>query len=236
MICPKCRRQIEDGVYFCGACGTPLFRGADNYIVYNYSQSLAKRNGAYISFKKVLDISMLIMVPAIISACITPIFEKSIGFGLTLGIPLLSALVGIAAIIWLTLSMATYLNAPQQTIVFDKGRNKYYIVRFNGETISGWNTKTRAAAAIHNLVVRAEESAKAQVDPLSIQAVADYQNNLNQPSATDRFLWGSDLLVIEFNQVTNVKQTQKYTIYEYTDKKDKRKKIRIPNVYSGFKI
>lgn len=228
--CPECGNPIGEKAAYCGACGSPLTELSDRYAVYNYSAKVAKTNGAYVTFGKVYGKALLFMMPALIAAIICPIvFGDKLEY--SLGIPLALAAMALACIILYTVSQAPFVNAAQQTLVFDRERRMYYLVRFHQNQVNGWDTATRAAAALHNADARKHDKEYAQKDALCIQLVEEYQKEGNQPSAVMQFFFGSDMSVIELKDLKVTKRTQKAATCTYTDIKNKSKKLLVPNVY-----
>ena len=234
MICPKCNSETKEGASYCGNCGTALFQEDERYTVYNYHRKFARENGASTSFGSIYGKAMLIMVPAILAAVICPFLGEEMW--VWLGIPLSVTLLSLGGVIGMTVSKAPYFNAAQQAIVLDRENQKYYLVRFHGNQISGWDTASRAAAALYNAGVREEETRKAQMDAFCIQVVSEYQEGQHQPSAARKFFVGSELTIIELNDLEVTKKTKKATICAYTNKKGRRKNILIPNAYPDFQI
>lgn len=233
--CPKCGNPVGEEAAYCGACGASLVENNSNYTVYNYSAKVAKQNKAYVTFGKIYGKALLFMVPVLVVAIICPIIFGD-DMTLSLGLPIGLSLLGLAGIIVFTVKQAPFMNAAQQTLVYDQSRKIYYWVRFHSGQINGWNTASRAAAVLYNAQVRNSDAAYAQRDALCVQLVEEYQQNLHQPSAMEKHFWGTDFSVIELKNLKVIKKTQKSTTCAYTDTKSRSKKVMIPNVYPNLHL
>lgn len=235
MICPKCKSDNHDSARYCGICGAPLEEENRHYTVHNFDKMHAVNNGAYKSFGKIIGIALLMILPAIIAACVGGFVFKD-DMAMSLGLAMVFCFAGLTAIIIWTISQEPYLNVAQMAVVQDNRTNAHYVIKFHGEQLVGWDTASIAIAAAHNAHVREAEAKKAQQDALCTKLVSEYQNGQHQPSALKSFFVSADFSIIELKEPMIKKKTNKETVYTYTDRAGKRKILLIPNAFPKLHI
>lgn len=228
-ICPNCAAEVKESSKYCGVCGTPLFEVNSRYVVYNYHQHYAKKHHATVSFGKLYGMSLLALIPAFAAAIICPLIMPD-GIEVMV-IPIILTLAGIAAMIFIIQRQKPFFVAARQAIVYDNETQKYYLLRFNGETYSGWNTSTRAGAAIMTISYWEKEAKKAQHDNYCTELVQSYQEGtLKKPSIFSQ----APVSVYELTSAVPVQRTAKSAVYRYRSQDGKEKTVEIANAYPLF--
>lgn len=224
MYCTKCGASYSDAQEnnFCTKCGEKLPRPNSKYWVYIYDKQIAKENKAYTSI--LIETAKgcgYIMIPMLVFMFISFIWDWMMILGI------ISAGIGLVALICECVIKSKYINAAQSVVVLDFESNTEYYVTFLGNTLVGWNTASRLAAAVYNVANAKTQSELAKMHELAIKEVERYRAGENRFN-----IWtGGDVKVTELRNATIIKQCKQYTAIEYTDRKGRRKTFKKPNAF-----
>nr|MDD6336304.1 zinc ribbon domain-containing protein [bacterium] len=223
MHCQNCGAQLSPNAAFCGLCGAPVSSETNSrYTVFKYDAAYARQTHAYVSYGRMIVCGLLY--------CLAPLLLMFFGMRFT-AIAMGLSFCGLAWLIIECCIKRKYFLARQSAMVLEKGRDAAYYVTFFGDTSTGFDMATRAAAAAGNMDNAALQARLAQMDHKIIQEVERFRAGNNRYN-----IWtGGQVRVLELNHMTVVRSAGRFWVCGYTGKNGKLKTIKIPECFPALK-